>query len=279
MHSGDIGTRAPDPRELLSAIAQRHRRPTSAANLHDPNVCTSTFDWRESFEPVDPPSDRFRHCVRITYRKRPLALRANDRFLALELASAFNIAAPFSINRPDRVAGLGIRKTFRDWSVFVADGGSLPLMLEDVEVVRAVEALQLDPDESLHVHRNKLIVYARPASVGRVDVIVEGMVAVAERLPKAERVVASFEDLPAEFSALLPRFRDWTISDDSDRHERLTRASRAELATLVEAVTPFFGAINQYLDRVGVDPPESALALGALAECAAEAQLILRGTR
>jgi hypothetical protein len=145
-------------------------------------------------------------------------------------------------------------------------------------VVRAVETLQLEPEESLHVYRNKLTLYARPTSEARLDALVDGVVAVADRLPKAESVVVGFEDVPTEFSVLLARFRDWAISDDSERHERLMRAPRIELTALVESVTPLFTAINEYLDHVADNPSESALALGALAECAAEAQLHLRNT-
>lgn len=58
--------------------------------------------------------------------------------------------------------------------------------------------------------------------------------------------------------------------------EMLDRKSRRELARFVAAVEPYFPAINEYLNSLNdAAHSEAAVALGSLAECAAEAKTIL----
>jgi hypothetical protein len=43
---------------FLKILAKRYRVRVAGLNLHDPNVCTSSFDWREALD--DRPCQRSR---------------------------------------------------------------------------------------------------------------------------------------------------------------------------------------------------------------------------
>ena len=248
-------------------------------------MCTSTLDWRDVLERRPPPPDRFRHELKFKHGGHRVELRSNDQFVAIEVRGDFDVDTRFSINRPDWVVmamsspRLLKRLKFDKWPLFVNPPTQTPSLLRDVHIRRAIEALELGPDESLHVYRNQLTIYSRPASEERLSDLLDCSVALADRLPAAKKSVRSFADLPTEFQSLVPLIRKWAESDDSERLERLERASNAQMVDLVQRLVPLFPAINRYLDGFGGAPPESAVALGTLAECATEAQFLLQKRR
>jgi hypothetical protein len=100
--------------------------------------------------------------------------------------------------------------------------------------------------------------------------------AVADALPAAQPVAADYTILPEAFHRLIPLFKKWGQTDDDKRSQRLARAARAQLRKLVAEVEPHFHSINRYLDDFGAEPiPAAAIVLGALAEAASEAQILL----
>lgn len=83
--------------------------------------------------------------------------------------------------------------------------------------------------------------------------------------------------LPTRFECLSDLIKQWAVSGDEARSEMIDRPSREKLKNLVDSVLPHISAINEYLDSFGGETPsEAATALGALAECALEAQIQLR---
>ena len=83
--------------------------------------------------------------------------------------------------------------------------------------------------------------------------------------------------LPDSFRDLKPFILRWAESDDAERTALLEESTQEPLRELIEAVSPHFEQINEYLDSFGDRPaPEAATALGALAEAAAEARLKLQ---
>jgi hypothetical protein len=81
-------------------------------------------------------------------------------------------------------------------------------------------------------------------------------------------------NLPDELRSLLPLLKEWSISDDVDRAEKLDQASPEARQALVTAVIPSLPAINAYLNSFGTNPPEEACSFGTLAEAAIEAQML-----
>ena len=159
--------------------------------------------------------------------------------------------------------------------MYVDTNAGVPPVIGRPDVLRAIEHLALGHDESLHVYGNGLTVYIHPKSAQRVADVVVGVATLAKHLPSTERLT-EFGDLPIEFRALVRLIDKWAKSDDQERADRLARASRERLESLVRQVAPHFASINAYLDRFqGGAMSDSAAALGTLAECATEAQLLL----
>ena len=65
-------------------------------------------------------------------------------------------------------------------------------------------------------------------------------------------------------------------SDDGLRSDLISEAGEPTLRELLESVAPHFESINGYLDSLEDDLPEAAMALQALAECAAEARMAIK---
>ena len=71
--------------DVLKLLAKRYRGRVSGLNLHDPNVCTSTFDWREAIDVRPVPLDRFRHRLKMKYKGQPMEIYSNNRFIVSSL--------------------------------------------------------------------------------------------------------------------------------------------------------------------------------------------------
>ncbi len=100
--------------------------------------------------------------------------------------------------------------------------------------------------------------------------------AVLDEVPFQESEPIDLAALPEEFLGLKSLVRTWAIADDTERSERLCRASTKALRRLAQRLRPQLGAIDTYLRSFGDKPlPEAAVALGAVAECACEAELLL----
>jgi hypothetical protein len=265
---------------LLKAAARHHGGRLSTCNHQDPNVCTTHLDWRVA--ELSPPPDRFVRQVKLQYRGRRVAIRSNNKFVAITLYADLAPGLVFSVNRADRVMLTEPSElaTGQDLPVFVCSGdcsASVVSVLRDPAVQRPIEALELGPEESLHVYANAVVAYTRPHSTHRLEALLTELASLIDHLPSAAEKDLELEDLPNEFHPLLPLIRKWGHTDDEERQEYLERASTSELRDLVTILEPRFVAINRYLDRFdGASMPPSAIALGALAECAAEALILLR---
>ena len=166
-------------------------------------------------------------------------------------------------------------------AVHVGEGVTHNPVLNYPTLARCVDKLALGRHESLHVAANGLSIYlTTPLSKRRVVSAMRRTGSLIKQLPEAVEPSDDFAARPQRFSELIPLMRTWSISDDSDRGNKLARASTERLTRLVNAVTPHFKAINRHLDEFRHRAvPEPAAMLGTLAECACEAQLLLATRR
>jgi hypothetical protein len=269
----------PDAIGLLAEVAAWYERRTTNTKMYDPNVGISGGDWRDALEGRPVGLDWFRKQFKTTDAGRKLILRANDQFIAADVRGEFGVT-PFSINRPDRVFGHSRQSSIRVGSnsmvLFSHAVEEVSAVLGKPSVKRVIASLRLSTNESLHVYVNCVTVYLQPTSRPRILGGVASAIALADRLPARAATIVDVSGLPSELAALVPLARRWGLSDDVDRGERLRRTSTRGLRGLVRAVAPLCGAVNAYLDSCGDAPmPESATIIGALAECAVEAQLLL----
>ena len=78
--------------------------------------------------------------------------------------------------------------------------------------------------------------------------------------------------LPADLQPLVPFIREWSVSDDVGRYDRIEAASSEDLERLRDAFDPHWDAINAYLDEnIESEEPYEATALDSASQAAMEA--------
>ncbi len=265
-----------DPVEILKGVAQQFQTGVRGTNLFDPNVCTSPVDSERPWEHLALPGDIFRHKLDIERKGHKVTLRANSEFVVVVVSGSFDVDV-CSINRRDQVFQL-VNSSFR-----IPGFSSLPVFsrrsdtdvaqfLKSKALQRALIALQPSGTESVHIYRNGIVVYLHRDSHDQVMFAIEALCTLAEEMPTLDKKLDAVV-LPAQFGGLSDLILKWAVGDDEARSGLIAHASLEELQCFVASVMPYISAINEYLDSFGTEnPSEAAVALGALAECAIEAQ-------
>ncbi len=159
--------------------------------------------------------------------------------------------------------------------VFTKDGvvtSSQNQILCSIELADLISTHPFRKGEALHFYRNALILYARDEDLS--SLLVRRMVALAEVIPADND--ASDIELPAQFADLANILKDWGISDDVERSDKIEGASAQELRQLLAMVEPRMGPINSYLSGARESPASNAAAnLGSLVEATLEAKAAL----
>jgi hypothetical protein len=267
------------PTAVVRAAAKRLRVRVGHCNLHDPNVGGSPPDWKALLENPEPP-DRFTVQLRATCEGERITVRASQVLIAVEVEQALSIAHPFSVGRADRIvlsgprgqvlSGLG-RRVFSE---------RRDAALRRADVSSAISEMALGEQESLHVYRNGITIYSDCDNTDRLFELVRHGIALVHMLQGVPEQPSDFSEVPASLQQLVRLVRRWARTDDEARMTLLRKASTAELRELVVQVEPLFDEINRYLDGFGDRPLSSAaIDLGALAEAAAEAKLVLAKRR
>ena len=80
--------------------------------------------------------------------------------------------------------------------------------------------------------------------------------------------------IPEDFKNLLPFIKEWAISDDQERSDKIKRTSKAKLQKLLDAIEPKLDLIDKYLDTFRNKPMHyEATLIENLGELAAELNL------
>jgi hypothetical protein len=269
----------------LNEIAQKLRKRTTSLNLIDPQVSRTPSDWKDVFsgKPLSP--DRFSRKVSYKVNDFRITLRVNDEYLVADIRGAFNnsIICSFvtkSVHNPAMYLSSNAICRNYGFKVFVdsnLNSEKTISFLQNRSFQRFVNELRLSPKESLHIGYGWASLYLQRFMCDDVLQTLDTLYQLLALLPFKEEMPISFEGLPEQFKILIPLMKRWSISDDNDRSEKLSKASSKTLTRLVQVVTPNFDKINQYLDSFEKRPlSEHAILLGSLAECAVEAQLLLK---
>ncbi|MEP6668981.1 MAG: hypothetical protein ABJF10_07515 [Chthoniobacter sp.] len=269
--------------ELLANFGRLKKKRSSATNLHDPQVARSVLDWREALiKPLPPPPpDRFVRQLRYTENGMRFTLRVNAEFIVIDVDAPFggNILCSFGC-KPRLHASFAQSNTLSTTfgvPVFLESGSmsqDAPPLLGRLSILERVRELRLTGLESLHIRNGQAALYLRRYSFEHLVQIVSILKAILAELPESQEAKVDLRQLPAEFHSLISLITKWGISDDDERNERLSKASSRTRQKLIATVAPQFKAINRYLGSFRDEPlPEHASMLGALAECAAEAQV------
>lgn len=163
-----------------------------------------------------------------------------------------------------------------DYEVFTKDGvvtNSQRRLLRSTELADLISNLPLRKGEALHFYRNCLVLYTRIEVIS--SVLVQRMVALASIMP-ADRDTVGLE-LPAGFADLVNILKDWGISDDQDRADKIDDASEEDLRRFLAVIEPRMGAIHSYLTDTAEDSVNAAAIanLGSILEATIEARTAL----
>jgi hypothetical protein len=270
---------AGDPVALLRSVAKQFGRSVRTICHFDFNVCMSPRHPDRPWEILPLPGDMFRHKVAIDFGGHKVRLLANGEFVVVEIRCDLEVDV-VSINRRDRIFCLK-RSTFEaagfpSLPIFAdSTGDSLRRFLASPSLTQVLNALRLEESESLHIYGNGANLYFKPESVDEVVLAIKALCSFMDKLPTVGDSV-NLDELPPKFEDIFSLIREWAVADDELRTEMLEQKSEAALRKFVSAVEPHIPAINEYLDSFGEKAlPEAATALGALAECATEASIIL----
>jgi hypothetical protein len=269
----------------LNEIAGKYGKRTTSVNLIDPQVGRIPYDWKDVFSDKDKPipPDCFIRKVSYKVDDYKIMLCVNDEYLVARIEGAFDNSVICSfvnnqVHDPGKHASKALCKDY-GFEVFVNSSyeESTISFLQNPSFKNYINLLRLSPKESLHIGNGWASLYLQRFKCDDVLDTLDILYQLLSLIPPAKETPINFEGLPEKFKTLLPGIKRWAIPDDNDRSEKLAKASSKTLTQLVKTVSPYFTEINQYLDSFGNRPlPEHAILLGTLAECATEAQLILK---
>jgi hypothetical protein len=269
----------------LKAIAQILSKGTSSLKLFDPQVARSSWDWKDSLSGKPIPSDFFSRKLSFKANDFRVTIRVNDEYLVIDVVGAFGSSVICSFENHNVHASLrklGSASLCRAFGCKVYIG-SIPntdntiSFLNDPSFQLCVKDLQLSKKESLHIGNGCASLYIQRFVCDDVLKTLDILYQILALLPSAEEETINYRDLPEEFHKLIPWIKRWGICDDNERSDKIGKASSKVLAKLVDTVEPEFSIINTYLDSFTNKPlPEQAILLGALAESASEAKILLK---
>lgn len=211
--------------------------------------------------------------------RRRIEIVASQELACVSLLGEFDVPL-FTVNAQDQcgftsfsVGKVGIGSF--DYEVFTKDGvvtNSQNRLLRSVELADLISVHPFRRGEALHFYRNRLVLYVRVEDLS--SALVDCMVALAEIIPWDKD--ASDLELPPQFADLASILKDWGISDDLKRSDKIEDASEQELRQLLAVVEPRMGLINSYLSDPEENPMSNAAAnLGWIVEATIEARAAL----
>jgi hypothetical protein len=269
----------------LNAIARKLGKRTSPLNLSDSQVQRIVWDWRDTFSNKLGPSDTFTRKLSYKINNLQVSLRVNDEYLAADVKGSFgdtvvcSFANKNTFLTPMELASEAMCREY-GCKVYLYNGPNLDntvSFLKSSSFQQYVKSLCLSEKESLHIGNGQASLYLQRFACEDVLETLEILCNILLLLPPVEEESPNFDGMPENFIKLIPLIKQWAISDDSDRSDKVIRTSSKKLINLVSSVNSDFNAINQYLDSFKNQPlPEHAILLGILAECATEAQLTLK---
>ncbi len=281
------------PVELLRAIAKDEKKRIQRCEFYDRNFCD--FEFTDFKVHIDPASKKYRVSAplirsggpftsRIAFLRagNPVRIWANSETMLICVRGEPRIQATCSINSPNAddfrlskldVAGLGFPVFIRS---AMKPTNEMFDFLSSPDLQRSIRELIRRDADSLHFRvGGEIALYIRPQSPGEITTAIETLLKFFVDGFRPQRERWDLDGLPPEFQHLIPLIRKWAESDDSLRSDLIDEAGEASLRELIYGVVPLFDSINAYLNNFENAPPEAAIALQTLAECAAEAQITI----
>jgi hypothetical protein len=280
------------PEGLLRAIARDEKKRVQRCEFYDRNVCD--FEFADFKVHIDPISKKYRVSaplirsggpftskVGLLRAGHPVFIWANSEVMLISARGELRIQTTCSINVANaddfRLSKLAVEGL--DFPVFIRSAvkptKELLAFLSSLEVRRSAQAVLRRGADSLHFRAGEVALYLRPDSAEEARNAIEVLLKFVGPF-RPQRQQWDLTGLPSEFQHLTPLIKKWAESDDSLRSDLISEAGEPSLRELVESVAPHFDSMKAYLDSLDDDLPEAAMALQALAECAAEARMAIK---
>jgi hypothetical protein len=282
----------PSPEGLLRAIARGEKKRVQRCEFYDRNVCD--FEFTDLKVHIDPVSKKFRVAaplirsggpftskVQLLRSGHPVLIWANREAMLISVRGQLRIQTTCSVNGPNaddfRLTKLAVEGL--PFPVFIRSEveptREMLGFLSSPDVQRFAQALIRRDGDSLHFRVGEVALYVHPQSAEEARDAIEILLnLVGPSRPQREQW--NLAGLPPEFQHLVPLIKKWAESDDSLRSDLISEAGEPSLRELIDNVARLFDSINRYLDSLGDDLPEAAVALQTLAESAAEAQITIK---
>jgi len=269
----------------LKTIARIMGKRTYSLKLMDSQVARSSLDWKDGLSGKPTPSDFFSRKLSYKVNNFRVTIRVNDEYLVADVTGVFGSSVicsfvNYNVHATSRKLGSTSLCRAFGCKVYI---GSIPnadstiSFLNDPSFQLFVKALQLTKRESLHIGNGCASLYIQRFLCDEVLNALGIFYQLIALLPSEEEETIYYKELPEELHMLIPWIKRWGISDDNERSNKIGKASSKALAKLVDAVEPEFSIINTYLDSFSNKPlTKQAILLGALAEGASEAKILLR---
>ena len=219
--------------------------------------------------------------LRFKHAGSGVEIAANQELACVSISGEFDVPF-FTVNSQDRCgfSSLSIGKVkigSLEYEVFTKDGvvtDSQSQLLRSVELTDLISLHPFRRGEAVHFYRNSLILYARVKDLSAP--LVHRIIALAEIIPVDNN--AADIGLPSEFADLEDILKDWGMSDDMERSDKIEQASERELRRILVVAEPRFEAINSYLKNSENLDDDASANLARIAETVIEVKLaLLRG--
>ena len=142
-------------------------------------------------------------------------------------------------------------------------------------IKQEIKDINLKYNEAIFVYANKikLLLDKQRGLIREINSLQQIKLIIENNFPGPTDVI-DVSKIPEDFKTLLPYIKEWAISDDQERSDKVKKTSKAKLQKLLDTIGPKLGLIDKYLDTFRNTPmPYEATLIGNLGELAAELNL------
>lgn len=149
-------------------------------------------------------------------------------------------------------------------------------VLSCVDLIKQeIKDLNLSSNEAVFVYGNaiQLLLDKSRGLIKEIKLLQQIKLIVEHNFPGSIAII-DYSKIPEDFKKLLPFIKEWAISDDQERSDKIKRTSKAKLQKLRDTIGPKLDLIDKYLDTFKNKPMHhEATLIGDLGELGAELNL------
>ena len=193
----------------------------------------------------------------------------------LSLEIKINTSLLFAVNLPNMLcrADKILDKQIGEHKIYADNPNDTPV-INCIDLIKNdVGDLHLKEHEGLFVYKNalQLVISQQRALIPEIDILIQLKSKIEQ--PEVESEI-DISKVPEDLQDLIPFLKEWAISDDLERDEKINRSSKKKLMKVTNAVNSKMSIINNYLDSFEEEPlTYEAILIGNLAELVTEITL------